>query len=354
MNCTARFRDLTPITAAPAEGGKPWIHIAPRGEFPGTIEIPAGYDVPGYGVMESPAEVAGLTVITDENLERMVQGFSGDVLIDYEHFSHDKSKSTEAAGWGHGLRHTAARDGLEMETAWAAPARRQVSGNVYRYISPEFAGAVRYEDETFKFYPTALTGAGLTNRPQLKALRPVSANRETTNTPTMNHKSALCKILGLPDTASDDEITAKLAPAESEMATSQNRATQITALQTERTALQTELKALRDAAIESDIERFANVIEDKESARELLQLNRDTAVKFFTAAQAKVKAADAGTPPIYQRNRATAPDGAKFTVVDEDKNEIPRMALVATVKNREKCSFETAWTIAAAEKPELF
>lgn len=313
--CTARFRDLHPIRSVDGES-KPWVHIVPRGEFPGTVSIPAGYDVPGHGVMEQAVEVEGTTVLGDAQLESIAQRFDGDILIDYEHFSHDADKATAAAGWGQEIRYTAGRDGLELETDWAAPARQEITDKVYRYISPEFSGSVKFEDSTFKFYPSALTGAGLTNRPKLTALRPVSANRDnpqTTTPPPMNHKAELCKLLGLPETATDADITAKLTPAQTDMAESQNRATQIT-------SLQTEIKTLRDEAIATDLERFGDVIEDKESAKELLQLNRATAVKFFTAAQAK-KAADSPADgkivkPLFQQNRATAPDGKKFTTPD--------------------------------------
>ena len=326
--CTARFRDLHPITST--EGAsKPWVHIVPRGEFPGTMSIPAGYDVPGHGVMAEAAEVEGITVLGDSQLEAINQGFSGDILIDYEHFSHDPDKATAAAGWGQEIRYTAGRDGLELETDWAAPARQEVIDKVYRYISPEFAGSVKFEDSTFKFYPCALTGAGLTNRPKLTALRPVSANRSNTPpTPTsqMNHTAELCKLLGLPETASDAEISAKLTPAQTDMAESQNRATRIT-------SLETEVNKLRDEAVATDLERFGDVIEDKESAKLLLQTNRDAAVKLFTASQAK-KAAGGATnvTPIYQKNRATAPDGKK--IIDADATDDAVTAKFRAIETR--------------------
>jgi len=354
MSCTARFRELKPMTVTDG-ASKPWVHIAPKGEFPGTISIPAGYDVPGFGVVDQASEVEGTTVLGDAQLEAIAQRFDGDILIDYEHFSHDADKSTEAAGWGQGIRYTAARDGLELETDWAAPARAQVIDKVYRYISPEFSGPVRYEDDTFKFYPSALTGAGLTNRPKLTTLRPVSVNRNTqpTTPPTMNHKAELLKRLGLPDTASDAEIQAALAKdGPKETSSTKCRDTEIDTLKAEN-------KALRDEAITLDLERFGDVIEDKEAAKELLQLNRATAVKLFTAAQAK-KTADAaasGAPatrnaPLYQKNRATPPDGLDhFSAPDAAQEaatakfrsiEIRAQALVIERKMPFSAAFEAA------------
>lgn len=299
---TAHFRDLTLLGDKP----QPWNQMVPRGEFPGTVEIPAGYDVPGFGIAEQDMEIEGLTVIGDRELESIVQRFQGDILIDPDHLSHDKEHNTEALGWGTGIRYMANRaDGLEVQTDWTPLGRDKIIHKIYRYISPEFAGTVRYEDGVFKFFPTALTGAGLTNRPKLKSLRPVSANRETNdNKNSMKHAlTLLCGLIGSPETATEQELTDKVTAFKSELATQKNRAKQAD-------DLETEIKGLREEAINSDLERFSDVIEDKDSAKLLLQTNREATVKLFTAAQAK-KGGDT-TTPLYQRNRATAPDGKKF------------------------------------------
>jgi phage I-like protein len=312
--CKSRCRDLTEI---PVGDGRPWIHVVERGEYPGLIEIPAGYEVDGYGVMKEAKEVDGATVFSDQVIGNILERYDDEnLLIDYEHFSHDASKATEAAGWGIGLRYTADRTGLEMETRWAGPAREKIQQEVYRYISPEFSGVVKYEGGEFKFYPSALTGAGLTNRPKLKVLRPVSVNRESQTTEqTMNYKNMLLKLLKMADTATDEEIMAKLNPAEQEMATSQNRATEIA-------GLKEELKKLKDEAIEADLERFSAVIVDKDSTKELLQMNRAATVKMLEAQQTKQPATKAASEaPIYQKNRAKAPDGKSLMETEEEATD---------------------------------
>lgn len=346
LSCSGRFRDLTAL------GDKPtaWNHMVPRGEFPGTVEIPAGYDVPGYGVADRDMEVEGLTVLGDRELESIVQRFSGDMLIDPDHLSHDKAHSTEAMGWGQQIRYMHNRaDGLEVSTEWTPLGKDKIVHKIYRFISPEFAGSVRYEDGTFKFFPIALTGAGLTNRPKLKALKPVSANRNKQTTTDMSKAlTLLCGLLAIPATTPEAELESKVNAFSADLATSKNRAAKAD-------ELEVEIKALRDEAIDRDLETFKDVIEDKEAAKELLQLNRAATVKTFAAQLAKRGAPGNGTP-LYQKNRATAPDGSKFTAPEgeDEQKETQRTALVATVKNREKCNFETAWTIAKAEKPELF
>lgn len=349
LTCSGYFRDLSPLGDKPM----PWNHMVPRGEYPGTVEIPAGYDVPGFGVAENDMRVEGLTVLGDRELESIVQRFNGDMLIDPDHLSHDKDHNTEAMGWGQQIRYMAnPADGLEVSTEWTPLGKDKIVHKIYRYISPEFAGTVRHEDGVFKFFPFALTGAGLTNRPKMKALKPVSANRQTkpSNTPSnMKALTLLCGLLSLPETTTEAELDAKTAAFKDTVATSKNRAA-------DADKLETEVKLLRAEAIDRDLETYKDVIEDKESAKELLQLNREATVKTFAAQLAKRGTTQTGPAPLYQKNRATAPDGAKFTAAeDEDEQkEIKRTALVATVKNREKCDFGTAWNIAKAESPELF
>lgn len=311
----AHFRDLRPLGEKPTT----WNHMVPRGEFPGTIDLPAGYDVPGYGLVEEAMSVDGITVLGDEQLESIVHGFQPEMLIDPDHLSHDMSHNTEAMGWGQGIRFMENRaDGLEVETEWTELGKEKILKKIYRYISPEFDGRVRYEDGVFKFFPTALTGAGLTNRPKLKALKPVSANREN-HDPKTHMKAALtllCGLIGAPETATEQELTSKVETFKRDMATQKNRAAKAEELEVEN-------KKLKDEAISSDLERFSDVIEDKDSAKTLLQTNREATVKLFAAAQKK-KAGETqdGTPqPVYQRNRATPPDGRKVLAQTEEEQK---------------------------------
>lgn len=344
LQCTAAFRELKPLADKPA----PWTHIATRGEFPGTVEIPAGYDVPGFGVAAEDMTVEGVTVFDDRTMESIVQRFDEEILIDADHLSHDMTQPTEAMGWGREVRYAANKEELELQTPWTPPGHEKIATQVYRYISPEFSGSVRYEGGVFKFYPSALTGAGLTNRPKLKALRPVSANRETKDQhPTMKHAlTLLCGLIGAPETATEQELATKVDAFRSDLATSKNRASQAD-------ALEQEIKTLREEAVTADLERFADVIEDKESAKELLQTNRAATVKLFTAAQAKAAAGGDGViTPIYQKNRATAPDGKKFSdggSGEDDKKAASMRNRAQEIMAKEKIPFNAAFARAQAE-----
>jgi hypothetical protein len=342
LTCTAAFRDLKPLSEKPA----PWTQVAIRGEYPGTVEIPAGYEVPGFGVAAEDMRVEGVTVFDDRTLESIVQRFDERILIDADHLSHDEKQTTEAMGWGLEVRYGANKNELELQTPWTPPGREKIANQIYRYISPEFSGAVRYEGGVFKFYPSALTGAGLTNRPKLKALRPVSANRETKdNKPHMKHAlTLLCGLIGSPETATEQELTDKVTAFQSDLATSKNRAAQAD-------RLETEIKVLREEAVTHDLERYSDVIEDKDSARELLQTNREATVKFFAAAQAK-KATGGNPAPLYQKNRATAPDGKKFTEADPAENQKKAAQIrnrAAAIQASEGIPFNQAFGRAQAE-----
>lgn len=313
---SSKFRKTVPLSET-LEGNAPvWTHIVPKGEWDGVVEIPAGYDVEGYGVVEEAMAVDGMTVFDDSVMERLVQGYEDgqELLIDYDHLSHDLSKKTEASGWGQGVRYNAGRDGLELLSDWTAPARQEIKDKVYRFISPEFAGTVKYANGIFRFYPTRLTGAGLTNRPKLTALSPVSANR--TKQTTMNYKAVLLSLLSLSETATEDEIKAKIDGRSSEDAESKNRATRIADL--EKTN-----KTLSGLLLDSDLEQFADVIgeEDKETAKELFIHNRDTAVKIYGGIRERLAKNKEPRQPIYQKNRATPPDGKGFLGDGEEDKE---------------------------------
>jgi phage I-like protein len=347
--CTSIHRDLAPLGDAKTT----WIHIVPVGEFPGTVNIPAGYQVPGWGTAEEDMEVEGLTVVDERGIQSMLQRFRGDMLIDQDHLSHDSDRDTEAMGWGLNLRRAATGDGLELETEWTPPGREKIKGKVYRKISPEFHGSVRFESGTFKFFPSSLTGAGLTNRPNLKSLRPVSANRQQQqhNTPMKQALQLLCGLIGAPETATEQELQAKYDAFKNDVVTSKNRAA-------EADRLEQENKKLQSAAIDADLIRFADVIEDADATKELLQLNREATVKDLTARLAKVKGKTTGdgTPaPVFQQNRATAPDGKKFATTEDEPDEAASAkyrqaeARAHTLATAERIPFSLAFDKAKAE-----
>jgi phage I-like protein len=240
----ARFRESLPLDA-PREGGPVWTHMVPAdGRVPGFVRVPAGHEIPGRGTSDKPADVECVTIFNRQVLESILQSFGNEILVDYEHFSHDPDKSTEAAGWGREVRMSARGDGVEIEVEWTAPAREKIVSGVYRYISPEFDGRLELVDGTLCFFPTRVTGAGLTNRPKLTMLRPVSANRNTQHTPTMDKAlQLLCGLIGCADSATPEEL-----------------AQAVDAYKQRVSALEAENQSFKDGQIEADMKANEDVI----------------------------------------------------------------------------------------------
>lgn len=136
----------TDLSGAPAE-----IEVLYKGKF----------NHPSHGDFE----------ITDRDLEELVanQGTGIDAQIDVDHKA--SKGDTRAAGWIKSVR----RDGDRLYAAveWTPYGQGLVSTKEYRYISAEY-GNVR-DDATGKYQESKrLRAATLTNRPFLKALKPLT------------------------------------------------------------------------------------------------------------------------------------------------------------------------------------
>ena len=148
---------------------------------------------------------------TREAFEAMVANWkaagSPDILVDVDHAS-ATGVSTEAASWAKNLR--VDDTGLCADFELTPKGKELIGGKQYRFVSP---GWSLDQDGT----PLALCSVGLTNRPNLP-VKPVvnsgdmggrdpddpNENKETT---TMDPKK-IAAALGLPETATEEEILA--------------------------------------------------------------------------------------------------------------------------------------------------
>jgi hypothetical protein len=151
-------RLLTNAFELPPDG---WYQISATGEFP-----------------HNPT---GLMQIIDEESCRCMAGkfqeeaaspnFAG-LLIDFDHFSLEKDKPSEAAGWIMGLE--SRPGGLWAQIRWSDRGEQAVKGGRYRFISP-----VWREDECMdlgnkRLRPMRLLNAAVTNDPNIKGMFPLS------------------------------------------------------------------------------------------------------------------------------------------------------------------------------------
>jgi len=142
-----------------------WIHVTPLGE----------YAHAGAGVVQV-IDVEALKAITDDfTTKANAENFPG-LLVDFDHFSMDTDKSSEAAGWISALRADA--EGLWAKVRWTTKGKEAVEGGEYRLVSPVFPKPSDCEvlgDNRIR--PRSLMSVALTNDPNIKGGRPLT-NRE--------------------------------------------------------------------------------------------------------------------------------------------------------------------------------
>lgn len=190
METAVQASDLAPGGVVPE-----WVHILPVGK----IEGRDGRDF----ALPNPAIV--------------IEAFAAngaDLPVDYEHQADNPQAKASgpipAAGWIKGLKATA--DGVFARIDWTERARAMIAAKEYRFISP----VIRYNKETRQV--GAITGAGLVHRPNL-FLTALSA-QETQKVPPAEPKGVspedagfiqrIAGQLGLPDTATPEEVMASL------------------------------------------------------------------------------------------------------------------------------------------------
>jgi phage I-like protein len=222
--------------ALPVDG---WYHLAPRGRFAGTD------DLTGDLIFQQMDDECFAAVLADFKVQASAENFGG-ILIDYDHFSADPEKTSVAAGWITALE--VRPDGLWFQVRWSAEGESNLKAGCYRFISPVFDG-IYLDKETVR--PLRLVRAGLTNDPNFKTLRPLSNRARDQREPEPKEQTMkeLLKLLGLPDTASEQEAIAKVTAL-------QEAAKQVATLENRATTAETKLKQLETTAIETEAEGF--------------------------------------------------------------------------------------------------
>jgi phage I-like protein len=298
-----------------------WYQLAPLGEF--------------------PHAAAGITQIIDEAActqmvaaFETVKNFSGNfpgLLIDFDHFSLDAAKHSEAAGWITDLKFShpssdlcpqSSGTGLFAQIRWSDTGEAAVTGGRYRFLSPVWAKSDCEDLGNDRLRPVRLLNAAVTNDPNLKGILPLSnrnaspqqpatsnqqlsnesENRATFDFPPLSNNTnketrmqpvidALLNKLNLPaDTAQDAIITAiENMAAPDDVAALTNRA---------ETAEQS-LADLQVAQLESDADAFlednAALIGNRDEVRTQFIENRTLTEAVFK--NLKAPAAPSTKPP---------------------------------------------------------
>ncbi len=158
-----------------------WYQLAPLGEFPHSA---AGIN------QVIDADACTRMVVAFENARTQSGNFPG-LLIDFDHFSLDAEKHSEAAGWITNLKfvppqscsessvpsvvkHQSASSGLYAKIRWSDIGEMAVRGGRYRFLSPVWAKADCEELGDNRLRPVRLLNAAVTNDPNLKGILPLS------------------------------------------------------------------------------------------------------------------------------------------------------------------------------------
>ena len=146
--------------------GDGWVQVTPCGEFPHA----------GAGVVQVIDCAACDRIAAEFNVRKADANFPG-VLVDFDHFSLDTEKSSEAAGWISDLE---SRDtGLWARVRWSDAGLSAVRGGRFRLMSPVFPPPSQCEDlGGSRIRPAKLVSVALTNEPNIRGGRPLANRRK--------------------------------------------------------------------------------------------------------------------------------------------------------------------------------
>jgi phage I-like protein len=270
-----------------------WIHLAPHGTFPhpnGTMQV-----------LDAEACDAMLRTFQEESKQPNFPG----LLVDFDHFSHDPAHPTTAAGWIGALDHRA--DGLYAQVRWSDLGHEALTGGRYRLVSPVWnradceqwsAPAGSEGRETVHLRPRRLDRVALTNDPNLPGLTPI-ANRScggqpseeapvlstATNEFPMNLRTELLRHLQLAPAAADEEIAEALRRQAAELEALRNRCSR-----------------LQETQADADLERYAEVITNRDIVRAQLLANRDGTLALLNALRRPEAPAPLHQPRVNRPN----------------------------------------------------
>ncbi len=275
-----------------------WIHLVPKGEFPGRL-------------MGAQGEAAAIVqVIDDESLNRIMgafteeaakSGFKG-LLLDQEHFSHDVNKSSEACAWIMKLENRA--DGIWGFPEWTDLGTGLIAGKRYKGLSP----ALDLESIAGRrFRPVMLMDAGLTNAPKLPLTPIMNRDGGATEETGMEKLAEMLRTrLGLDTTADETALMAAVTKALDDA-----------------TAAKAEVATNRTAALNRDADAFVEKNKDRLT-------DHAAARKLFVDNRAAAEALIALVKPVAATRTLNRQDGqppAKGPTEAEDTDEKRAKAL---------------------------
>lgn len=315
--------------------------------------IEAGGEHPTEKRLENGESIAFVQRCTPEALARVVEaGVPPEgVPVDKDHLSLQAEHSTEAMGW---VRELALCGGdLAARIEWTPPGLELVRGKVYKHFSTVYPSPGEDALRSGSIEPECLIGLALTNQPNNAAGQPPIANshegaenafllsqggeaREQKQDTTMQYNPELLAVLGLPETATDDEVLA--------------------AVRALKEGADAAAAAEADTLINSEEEKEGVTLdeEEKEDVKEQLLTNRAHGERYLTAlCRSKRTSGSAKTEPRRYAGSGKMPTIANRKTAAEEKemaiaNRARQICKEAAARGHRK----NIWTAAAEARME--
>jgi phage I-like protein len=299
----------------PSDG---WIQVLTSGEWPNK----------DAGLVQVVDDQAVQNIVETFNRERTEAGAAWPgLLVDFDHFSHDRNHPSEAAAWVDDLQ-------VRGKDVWAhfrftESGNRKVTGGEYRLVSPvltDFSptGTEKTPEGLPLMRPNRLSRIALTNAPNITGMVPVS-NRGAAAAPAevkrMDHKSELCKLLGVPADAGDDKIQEAIEAVNRDVNELQAAVDEDPAPKDspELVEAKNRIAELERALVEQEAKRFEGLVPDTDEARgelrTLLASNREAAVAVLANIQPP-KPANTIPAVVFNRNYKPVPATVDETAED--------------------------------------
>lgn len=331
-----------------------WFHLVPIGEFAISRKEKDGVTRDYVQVVD--AEAARRIVAAFANRRSANPTFR--MLIDFEHFSHDSSKSSEAACWVDEMEQRA--DGVWAKGEWSDVGTTAVKNRRYRSLSPVWFPRQTENLGSNRFRPIEVNDAGLTNKPNLgDALQPfwnretISGREASTQQNERNTmKDRLIALFKMDAGATEDQV---FGQAQAFF----NRASELDTLKGKHATLESDHTALKNrhtellaTSVKAELEANADVIPEgqKDAWKNRLESDFDGTSQLLRGL--KRPEGDKKKAPIHNVGRGNA--NASQKVDGEDSAEGAFMNRVSEVMTKRNLDKADAVAAVAGDEPELY
>lgn len=329
-----------------------WFHLVPKGRFPVSRKI-------GDRVERV------VQVVDDRSVEQIIANFNRRktaapdfrMLVDFEHFSHDPSKSSAAACWVTDVELRA--NGIWAKGEWSDDGAAAIRNRRYRYLSPVWFPNQTERISASEVRPLEINDAGLTNKPNMgDALTPfwnraeeISPGREATNQPKHAMKEQLIALLGLAATATDAEVIAGVQAFKNRASLADTLTTQLATEKSEHSALKNRHTELLGSSAERVLADNADVIPEGGKAAWKNRLEADFA---GTSELLKGLKRPEGKAPLHKAGAGAAAAAKKAASAVETDGQSAFLNRVQEVQTARKIDRADAMAAVATEEPELY